>query len=68
MPRKLIQIEVEVFLALGCSECNWVFNPSGAVAGETIEEMKMNSIARPDKEFALHVCVKRRRTTDQKVE
>ncbi|MGB7846730.1 MAG: hypothetical protein WBL63_14025 [Candidatus Acidiferrum sp.] len=40
MPRKLIWIKGETFLGYGCSECNWVFNPSGLLVGETLAEMK----------------------------
>jgi hypothetical protein len=58
MARKLVRIESANFLGFGCSDCNWVFNPSGAVVGETIEEMERKYQAERDKEFAAHVCTK----------
>jgi hypothetical protein len=56
MPRKLVWIEKLDFLGFGCSECNWVFNPSNALVGESLDAMKQNFEARRDKEFVVHVC------------
>ena len=56
-PRTLIWIEQPRFQGCGCSECAWVFNPSGAPAGNSLQEMKENYERRRDKEFAAHVCV-----------
>ena len=39
-----------------CSECAWVFTPSGPPRGETLDEMKQNFERQRDKEFASHVC------------
>jgi hypothetical protein len=68
MPRKLVWIEKQNFQGFGCSECNWVFTPSGAPRHESLDAMKQNYEAQRDKEFAAHVCVKRRRTTSPKTE
>jgi hypothetical protein len=58
MSRKLVRFASEGYLRFGCSDCNWVFNPSGAAVGETIDEMKRKYLAERDKEFAGHVCTK----------
>jgi len=56
MPRKLIWIEEPRFHGCGCSECAWVFKPSGPPAGNSLDEMKEIFERRRDKEFAIHVC------------
>ena len=56
MQRKLVWIEELHFQGWGCSECAWVFNPSGAPMGNTLDEMKENYERRRDKDFAAHVC------------
>jgi len=40
MRRQLVWIEEQRFWGWGCSECAWVFSPSGIPAGKSIEEMK----------------------------
>jgi hypothetical protein len=40
MPRQRVWIENTNFESFGCSECNWVFKPSGALIGESLDEMK----------------------------
>jgi rubredoxin len=40
----------------GCSECGWVFKPSGPPVGKTLEEMKRNFLQQLDKEFESHNC------------
>jgi len=52
--RKLVWIEHDRFQ--GCSECAWVFNPSGAPTGKSLDESKRNFELQRDKEFTLHVC------------
>jgi len=59
MPRKLVRIENKNFQGFGCSECGWVFKPSGALVDETLDEMKQRYEAQRDKQFAAHLCVKR---------
>jgi hypothetical protein len=58
MPRKLELIKSQNFQGFGCSECNWKFNPSGVLAGDSLDEMKRKYEAERDKEFAAHTCVK----------
>jgi hypothetical protein len=58
MPRQRVWIENTNFEGFGCSECNWVFKPSGALIGETLDEMKEKYEAQRNKEFAAHVCDK----------
>ena len=59
MPRRMEWIKSETFQGFGCSECDWKFRPSGAIAGESLDDMKRKYEAERDKEFAVHVCVKR---------
>jgi len=33
MARKLVWIENQKFQGFGCSQCNWVFQPSGSPEG-----------------------------------
>jgi hypothetical protein len=56
MSRKLVWREERRVWVSGCSECAWVFNPSGFPTGRTIEEMIQNYEQQRDKEFAAHVC------------
>lgn len=66
--RKLVWIETQNRQGFGCSECNWVFNPSGGLAGESLDEMKRKYEAQRDKEFAAHVCAKHPRAKSPKSE
>ena len=54
--RKLIWIGKPRFQGLGCSECAWVFNPSGPPVGNSLDEMVETYKRLRDKEFAIHVC------------
>jgi hypothetical protein len=63
MSRKLVWIENQNFQGFGCSECSWVFKPSGAYVGGSLDEMKQKYEAQRDKEFAAHVCAKHTRAT-----
>jgi rubredoxin len=56
MQRKLVWIEEKRFQGWGCSVCAWVFNPSGAPTGKSLDEMKENYEQNRDKDFAAHVC------------
>ncbi len=58
MPRKVVWIENQNRQGFGCSACDWVFKPAGALVGESLDEMKQKYEAQRDKEFAVHVCVK----------
>jgi hypothetical protein len=55
-PRELIWIQEPHFLGWGCSECAWVFRPSGPPEGNSIQEMKENYLQQRDEESAAHVC------------
>ena len=66
--RTLVWIEKQNFQGFGCSECNWMFNPSGALFDESLDEMKRKYEAQRDKEFAAHVCAKHPRATSPKSE
>jgi hypothetical protein len=56
--RILLRVETQNFQGWACSECAWVFNPSGPLAGESIDEMKMHYKQQRAKAFASHVCEK----------
>jgi hypothetical protein len=64
MTRKLVWIEKMNFQGFGCSECNWVFKPSDALAGKSLDEMKREFEAQCEKEFAAHVCAGHLRATN----
>jgi hypothetical protein len=68
MPRELAWIQNQNFQGFACSECNWVFNPSGALVAESLGEMKRKYEAERDKEFAAHVCAKHPRAASPKTE
>jgi hypothetical protein len=65
MSRNLVWIEEQRFRGWGCSECAWVFNPSGALTGKSLDESKRNFELQRDKEFKLHVCADHPRATSQ---
>ena len=46
-----------------CSDCSWVFHPSGPPLGDSLEEMKKNYENQRDKEFAAHVCSQQPKTS-----
>jgi hypothetical protein len=54
--RALVWIEEDSFLGWGCSECAWVFSPSGALTGKSFDEAKQNFELQRDKEFTFHDC------------
>jgi hypothetical protein len=58
MPRKLEWIERQNFQGYGCADCSWKFNPSGALIGASLDEMKRKYEAERDKEFTAHDCAK----------
>jgi hypothetical protein len=66
--RKLVWIERQNFQGFGCSECNWMFITSGALVGESLDEMKRKYEAQRDKEFAAHACAKHPRAASPKSE
>ena len=56
MSRRLAWVEQQHFRGWGCSECAWVFNPSGAPTGKSLDEAKRNFELQRDKEYTLNVC------------
>jgi len=68
MRRRLVWVENQKLQGFGCSECNWVFNPSGAPVGESLDEMKQKYEAQCDKEFAAHVCAEHPRAASAKTQ
>lgn len=58
MPRSLKWIRSQNFQGFGCDECNWKFSPTGAVAGDSLDEMKRKYEAERGREFAADVCAK----------
>jgi hypothetical protein len=56
MRRKLVWIEEQRFQGWGCSECAWVFNPSGPPTGESLDEMLQYYVQQRDADFADHFC------------
>jgi hypothetical protein len=67
MRHKLVWIEEQGFGGWGCSECAWVFNPSGLPAGKSLNEMMQNYQQQRDKDFAAHVCAEHPKPRKQKV-
>jgi hypothetical protein len=57
MPRR-VWIENQKFAGFGCSECTWVFDPTGALVGKTLDQMKKEYEAERDRQFAAHACSK----------
>jgi hypothetical protein len=55
--REMVWIETATRADWTCSDCAWVFKPSGPPLGRTIEEMKQNYERQGQKEFAVHACV-----------
>jgi hypothetical protein len=56
MPRKLVWVERKDLQAFGCSECGWIFKPSGPLVGSSIGEMARNFADERDNAFELHTC------------
>jgi hypothetical protein len=56
--RKLVRLETQNFQGWVCSECAWIFKPSGPLGGSSIDEMKTHYQQQRDHEFASHVCEK----------
>jgi hypothetical protein len=61
MGRNQVWIEKRNFQGYGCSECAWVFKPSGTLTGESLHDMKLNYEQQRDKHFANHVCAEHSR-------
>jgi hypothetical protein len=64
--RELISIEENRFRGWGCSECAWVFNPSGSPTGNSFDEIVLNLELQRDKAFTSHVCAEHPRAKNAK--
>lgn len=56
MRRELEWVKISDFQGWACSQCGWLFDPSDAIDGNTIEEMKQNYERERDRAFASHFC------------
>jgi hypothetical protein len=65
--RTMIWIEESRFQGTGCSECAWVFKPSGPPIGDSLTDMMEKYERRRDKEFAAHVCAEHPRPRNASV-
>src|ERR1700737_3602555 len=52
MPRKLVWIATPRFEGFGCSECNWMFQSSTQIAGESLDELKQAYESERNEEFS----------------
>ena len=66
MNRTLVWIEQPHLWGFGCSECSWVFNPSGSPTGNSFDEMMRDFELQRDQEFTSHVCADHLRNTRAK--
>ena len=66
MPRRIVWIDGVGFRGFGCSECTWVFKPSGSPTGKSFDEMMRNFELQRDKEFSSHVSAKHPKSTTAK--
>jgi hypothetical protein len=66
MRRKLVWIEEQRFSGWGCSECAWVFNPSGPPTGDSLDEMMRNYEQHRDNDFADHFCAEHPKAKNKK--
>jgi rubredoxin len=64
MRRTLVWINEPRFAGWGCSECAWVFNPSGPPRGDSLEDMTRNYEQQRSRDFAAHVCATHRKSKD----
>jgi hypothetical protein len=63
--KKMIWVKVAHHEGWACSECAWIFNPSGPPVGLSLDEMKRNFERQRDKEFAFHVCAQHTRVKSE---
>ena len=64
--RTLIWISDPHFHGPGCSQCAWLFRPSGPPIGNSLMEMKKNYRRSCNEEFARHICAEHPRATKHK--
>ncbi len=51
----------------GCSECAWVFEPSGSPPGNSLDEILLNFQVQLSEEFESHACAKHPRIKKPKL-
>jgi hypothetical protein len=62
-PRKLVSLEGQGGTGWeGCSECAWVFIPSGSPLGGSLDEWILNLDVQLSEQFAAHDCAEHPRT------
>ena len=66
MPRRLVWIDEKRFRGFGCSECAWVFNPSGSPTDHSFDEMMRIFKLQRDREFSSHLCADHPRDSSAK--
>jgi hypothetical protein len=66
MNRRLVWIDETRCRAFGCSECAWLFEFSGSVTGESLNEAIRKFELQRDIEFSSHVCADHPRTVGAK--
>jgi rubredoxin len=59
--RQLITINRRSFEGWSCSNCEWIFRPSGPPVGKSLDEMKQNYQRQLSQEFAAHACSNHKR-------
>jgi len=57
MHRTMVWVQTQSAMGWGCSECGWVFRPSGAPVGKSMDEVTQAFVLQRDKEFAVHACL-----------
>jgi hypothetical protein len=60
--RKMVWVESATKVGWTCSDCTWIFSPSGPPLGKSMAEMRENYELQCAKEFAAHVCVQHPKT------
>ena len=56
MARRLVWIDEIRLRGFGCSECAWVFTPSGLPVGGSLNEWVRNLDVQLSEQFAAHDC------------
>jgi hypothetical protein len=64
--RAMIWVRTAQFEGWACSECAWIFNPSGPPVGDSLDEMKQDFERERDKGLASHVCAQHPTTKVEK--
>lgn len=63
--REMIWVQTENVESWGCSECDWIFKPSGPPHGFAMEDMKQNFEREREQGFKSHVCAQHKRPNRQ---